>query len=326
MPTSVRRQRKVRSLEDHCISLQSEINSLQNDFFSESDPAKKPKLQSAIDTKKQELQECQNQLRRLSAQPVWESLASLDYHEQVRLFRRLMNNSQVGAVLFHGDQDYGHDRLLRRILKTIPGYDNSQQVHVPCGAFSVRRDSASPIIQGIGRHFGVTSTSTSDRVVNSVANVFKTQTVVIVLQHVHVLDDHILSNLLSEFWHPLATVAYEICCSDKFDRRNHLYLFLTDLRPSSDDVSAMWVDDLNLSWKPQQAVRMPILSRFTPQMICEWINNNLNHLPAGLVNRDPEQVSLEVIEKTNSGVPERVFEYLCELCDINFWAGDMSWT
>lgn len=308
------------------MSVQNSINSLRNSVITTQDTLRKLQMQSDLETKESELSDCLRRLSRLKAQPVREAIAALDYHDQVRLFQRLVNRSQVGAVLLHGDLNFGHDLLLRRILKNVPDFDNVEPVSISCGAYAVRKDSALLIIQQIGRSFGVSSTSISvtSKVVDYVANAFKTRSVFILLQHVHCLDDQILHEMLSEFWHPLVRVALEIC-QDDTDRRNFLYLFLTNHRPLQDNTSALWTDDLGTGWRPEQAVRMPVLSRFTPQTICEWINNYVDHLP-GLANTDPEQVSQEIISETDSGVPERVFERLGNLCGIDFWEGSKSWT
>src|SRR5205807_3145019 len=123
--------------------LSIQILRLGDAYAVEIDPVLELKLEKQIEYAKAKRSRVAEQIQALDDQietldnstRLRKALSKLNYYSQVRLFRQLLERSQVGALVIYGERGYGQDWLLKRLLSQVSHKMTSQEVQVNLQSF-----------------------------------------------------------------------------------------------------------------------------------------------------------------------------------------------
>ena len=143
----------------------------------------------------------------LDKNELYNALLTLNYKEQVRLFRRFVEEKHhIGAFLIHGDPEYGQAWLLHRLLRQFP-----QNLTCKVFPFSFQRlgkgRSLDALWREVGNWVGLTQCRSPEAILERIHELWQTQSVIIVLRNLNVLDEEYIRKLIRDFWAPLVELS-----------------------------------------------------------------------------------------------------------------------
>lgn len=122
-----------------------------------------------------------------------------------------------------------------------------------------------------------------------------------------------LSAWLREFWEPLVARANETIPK----RDTHLLMFLVDNCGSVDRSNVRLAEEFE---RPEYPLRLPPARSFPPDALEEWVEMAIAfrevQFPHGLTSQI-------LLEKSNNGVPQYVYEEICKHCGLS-WEGVLA--
>jgi hypothetical protein len=263
-------------------------------------------VNSPISEQKQDIPE-----KTLDTSQLYNALLTLNYHEQVRLFRQFLEQSrQVGAFMIHGEPSYGQSWLLHRLIRGVPR--SSTGIVFP---FSFKRLARGRSLEVLWRELagwvGLKNLYSPQSIVEQVHKLWQTQTVILILHGLGLIEEEYLKKFVQNFWLPLAERARNVPCQSP-DR--YLLLFLVD-----DDGN---VEEWNVAKQPSpEEPHFPIkLGKITPistDELTSWIRHAVDVLPT--------TVTIQDILEGNDGIPELVLERICNLCGCDWYEREKVW-
>lgn len=244
---------------------------------------------------------------------LFDLLLRLDFREQVRLFRRVIQTHRVAAFLVHGEPDYGQQVLVNRLLRLSPGWQTGQRIGI---------NLASPIISEIPRSLwrqvasklGVSTSTAPAHIAEKVCEWWQTQDVIFVFHRVDSMSPVFLSAWIEEFWQPLVVAAHNNL--HRTQRETHLLMFLVDYRGRVCNWDVALAQQPDQPEYPRIPLHLPPASRFPPDVLDFWIDMAAEMLPAGLT----AQILLAASE---NGIPQIVYYIICDHCGLS-WEGELA--
>ncbi|GAC1621199.1 MAG: hypothetical protein NVS4B9_12270 [Ktedonobacteraceae bacterium] len=233
---------------------------------------------------------------------------SLNYREQVRAFRKV-RDSKVGAFLIQGEVDYGQDWLLHRLIY-ITGIENANK---PPFRFMLTRRSVGSTLDrlwfNMGRWLDSSNTlKVPGPLVEQVYAEWQRQSIILILDDIDGATEKYVQDVLHQFWEPLMTLVGQ----GREAPGHYLLLFLIDPVGTVENWNIHWNEQLD---KPAVPVRLKI-HEFTPRDVDEWIDNEVNDLPATLTSQ-------EIL--ANGRTPQIVLQRIYELCGYEWYEQESAW-
>lgn len=240
------------------------------------------------------------------------ALLSLDYREQAKAFRRVIENeAHVGAFLIHGETEYGQAWLLNRLV------NNTAMKNVGKEPFKFPlTPQASGIALGklwysLGQWLdSSTTTHAPEPIVKQVYTLWQEQSLIFKFYDIERATEEYVQDFLHSFWEPLINM---ISKSSQKPPNHYLLLFLIDSEGRVDDWHTGWHDQLDT---PAIPVKLKKIQKFTNKDIEDWIDSEVNRLPSILTTQ-------EILAE--SDIPERVLEHICTLCGYEWYSQKGAW-
>lgn len=248
---------------------------------------------------------------------LYNTLIRLNYSEQVRIFQQFKNEKrQVGAFLIHGAPSYGQGWLLNRLTKQLPG--SSAAVHFK---FSFERKACGRALRDLwielAKWVGLNNPvfppgismfqSVQQEIIQRVHELWQRQTVFVILSKLHEIDEEYLNKFIQGFWKPLVVLASSTISrlpENTLPPRNFLVLFLVDSADCVDAWKIALAQQPKQAWEPHIPINLQKLSPFPRDALHQWLEYELDTLPASLTVQN-------ILENSGNGIPELVLEHVC---------------
>ena len=142
----------------------------------------------------------------------------------MRLFHQFVDSGhRIGAFVIHGEPECGQSWLLHRVMKQIP--DSTKCNIFP---FNFKRMGRGRCLDALWRELGQWAGTINQclpqEVVEQIHSLWQTQSVVLILRDINVVDEEYIGKLFLDFWHPLMDKALQMPCKSD----NYLIMFLID--------------------------------------------------------------------------------------------------
>jgi hypothetical protein len=250
---------------------------------------------------------------------LFHEILNADFKHQVPVVKEVIQKYQTAAFLIHGEQYCGQQLLVTRLSHLKPKWKNISPIKVDVGQRAV--GGRLPYLwQQLTSWFGLPKDAQSHQIIERVCDRLLTQDVIFIFDRVNDMQPRVLSGWLQEFWEPLVARVEEHCPSKH--RNTHLLMFLVDNNGSvskSDILLAQKCDEPNY---PLMPLHLPPISPFTVDVLDELIDR-VATIPKLQMHVD--LTSQILFEKSENGIPEFVYEEICDFCGHTWEGGLAKW-
>lgn len=252
---------------------------------------------------------------------LYRSLLKLGYSRQVRLFRKLVREHSIAALLIHGSPDYGQRWLLNLLLvKHLPYITTSRVVKVGLTR-RVRQFDATALWREFCSHIQLPKNSSLAEIAQGVYKCCQTQNMILIFHNVEWISRGNLQQLIQDFWLPLAT---ELQNSQLNLNNSNLLMFLVDYEGDVESLEDFFPDGQDANQSSYTPVKTPKINEFSQDDLLNWIENESDELPAALVNEVDSTVQ-KILDDSGGGIPELTLEEICTRCGCNWYDESEKW-
>jgi len=244
---------------------------------------------------------------------LYRHLLKLGYERQVQEFVKLIQTQSLGAFVIHGSLNHGQKWLLNRLVEQyVPQTLNAHTINIDFST-AVSKTDINNLWRRLGRDSGLQGDFLPKEIVKKIYRRWQTESILIVIQCIHLIPQDYLKIFIREFWHPLVDRASEV--EENRDSRK-LLMFLIDYEGSIQQLEDVFSEAVDPS-KPEKPLRPPAISKFTEEQIVNWIIAEYNDLPINLTHNFNDLAKI-IIRQSDEGIPEEVLEEIFRQCDYNF--------
>ncbi|OCQ97673.1 hypothetical protein BCD64_06125 [Nostoc sp. MBR 210] len=260
-------------------------------------------------------------VNRLDSNQLHKALLCLNYTKQENLFREFVERHQIGACLIHGEPEHGQRWLLNRLLGLVPNGRTESVIYPLNLLVATRSSSIDALWRELGKAVGAARLATCDEIAQKVGNLWKSQTVILIFHNLDQLPEDYFNEFICKFWQPLTSIA----CSSQANVRNYrLLAFLMDLSGCVDSWGITWAETIDLNWEPHTPLKLPKITKLSHNELSYWLEKSPHPLPEKLT-AEIDKIALDILKNSDDGKPEAVLDYICELCDCNWYEWERVW-
>jgi DNA-binding Xre family transcriptional regulator len=246
---------------------------------------------------------------------LFEKILQIDFREQSRLFKQVIQSHRTAGFLIHGEPCCGQQFLVNRLLRLKQGWQNQSPIKIDVSYSGVGR-SIPNLWRELTPWFSLPRDARPSEIMDRVCDRWQTQDVIFIFYTVDYMLPGMLSAWLQEFWEPLVARSTE----NMPKCETHLLMFLVDNCGSVCQSNVRLAEQCQHSEYPRLPLRLPPASPFPLDALDEWIDNlsisSQVQIPAGLTSQI-------LLEKSNNGVPQYVYEEICKHCGLS-WEGVLA--
>jgi DNA-binding Xre family transcriptional regulator len=246
---------------------------------------------------------------------LFEQILQIDFREQSRLFKQVIQSHRTAGFLIHGEPCCGQQFLVNRLLRLKQGWQNQSPIKIDVSYSGVGR-SIPNLWRELTPWFSLPRDAQPNEIMDRVCDRWQTQDVIFIFYTVDYMLPGMLSAWLQEFWEPLVARSTE----NMPKCETHLLMFLVDNCGSVCQSNVRLAEQCQHSEYPRLPLRLPPASPFPLDALDEWIDNlsisSQVQIPAGLTSQI-------LLEKSNNGVPQYVYEEICRHCGLS-WEGVLA--
>jgi hypothetical protein len=250
---------------------------------------------------------------------LFDLLLQMDFKQQVRLVRKVMESHRIAAFLVHGEPYCGQQLLVTRLFRLKPQWKNISPIKIDLSHNGVGR-SILHLWRKLTSWFGLPKDAQPHEIIERVCDRLLTQDVIFIFYTVDYMLPEVLAEWLQEFWEPLVERVKTDCCPTP--EGTHLLMFLIDNSGSVCQSNIMLAKQCEQPEYPRIPLYLLPVNRFPPDVLDDWISDAMVHrgmqMPAGLT----AQV---LLEKSEDGIPEFVYEEICCHCGHDWEGGLAKW-
>lgn len=244
---------------------------------------------------------------------LYHELTRLNYRQQRLLFKQFLESGeQVAAFFLSGEPECGQRWLLNRLLRHITGSITGRAPY----KFSFERKGGGRGLEdlwsNLGEWCGCTDSCSPAELVEALAGLRKTQTIILILRGLHEIEQLYINAFIDAFWRPLAAKVEQAPSA----QMHYCLLFLVDERgidwmfPCARQIDALW--------EPRIPLAMEKLTNFSPEELLRWMEASIDVLPSSLALDD-------LLAGCDGGLPELVFKRICALCGDDWHRREKTW-
>lgn len=325
MSSSDRQQRRIEALRIESDRRIEKLKRLRKEYAIVRDVAYSFQLEKEIESEEKQCDRLNRKLTYLEAScrsdRIYNALLSLNYKEQVLSFNDFCQQQRVGAFLIHGELEHGQIWLIHRLLRSLPEQCENRPIQ-----FDLYRRTSRSRVEDLWRYLGceinAERNATKEAIANRVRERLQTQHVVLAFHNIDRTSGSYLQELLREFWLPL--VEESVGASSRFQSDYFLLMFLIDNDACVKTWEVTFAWELGSSWQPNTPIALPAIESFSDDMLLKWIEHEINSLLPRLDPRDRTVVQ-QLLERSDNGVPERVFREIYELFECDLYGEERRW-
>lgn len=244
---------------------------------------------------------------------VFDMLLRLNFRSQIQTVRQIIDQQDIAAFLVHGPPDFGQRMLSYRLSHLLPGWNSGRNITIDAGSNGTGKSSRS-LWREIAKRLELPTDTDIKVLAEKVCQWRKTQDVVFVIHTVDYIPPSILSNWIDCFWKPLVQMANEQ--NSYSSRSKHLLLFLVDYSGHVYEQCNSFVGDPQSLQNSHLPLKLPVSEKFTENELDIWLDTASEIFPIRPnVN--------EIINQTENGIPDFVYENICRYCGLN-WEGELA--
>ena len=212
--------------------------------------------------------------------------------------------------MIHGEPSYGQSWLLNRLILRVPGSPTGKVFR-----FGFQRRASGRSLEVLWRELadwaGLKNLHSPQNIAEQIHRLWQTQTVILTLHGLGLIDEEYLKKFMQDFWLPLAERAKNSPCQSP-DRC--LVMFLID----DDGYVKKWSFTKQPSpEEPHFPIKLRKITPITTGELTRWIRHAVDVLPT--------TVTIQDILEGNDGIPELVLERICYLCGCDWYEREKVW-
>lgn len=261
--------------------------------------------------------------RILDAQDVrlFQSVSRIDYVDQFEVFKSCLEiGPKFGAFIIHGSPKHGQYLLLHRLLNYRPQFACTEPFVISFARRSMQ-NSVDEVWREIARNLHISTSSSPLQIVNALIKRWRAETVLIVIKSVREVPIEVVRSVMLDFWRTIAERASKEACNESFD--HWLLLFVIDDAGNAVDWDIPFAGPTMQTRNSMLPVLLPEIRCFSADILIGWASSGVidDYVIRSHVTRHIRTETGAVIEATSAGVPEDVLEYICQICDSNWYGG-----
>ncbi len=270
----------------------------------------------AKDMHKQFFSNGSSSLAALDTNSMRDVLLRLDYREQVRVFKQVIeDNRRAGAFLIHGEPEYGQRWLLNRLIRLVPGSGAGKRPFKFEFQRLIGNRSLEALWRELARWMNVAQPS-PQKMIEQIYKLWQNQTIILLLDGLDRSNALCISQFMREFWEPLMDLAQRKPASG-----HHLLLFLIDDACCTSTWNIPFVERCDSNWKPHTLVKLKQLASFTDDILYRWVDAE-DPLPSWFA--EPGTID-DILAESCGGIPQLAFEHICRLCGHDWYEREAEW-
>jgi transcriptional regulator with XRE-family HTH domain len=246
---------------------------------------------------------------------LFELILQIDFKEQSRQFKEVIELHRTAGFLVHGERGYGQQFLVNRLLRLKRGWQNQSQIKIDVSYRGVVKNIPA-LWRELTTWVGLPRDAQPREILDKVCDRWQTQDVIFIFYTVDYMLPGMLSAWLQAFWEPLVARATE----NMPKCETHLLMFLVDNCGSVCQSSVRLAEECEHPEYPRLPLCLPQASPFPLDALDEWIDNlsisSQVQIPAGLTSRI-------LLERSSNGVPQFVYEEICKHWGLS-WEGVLA--
>ncbi|MCT7953140.1 XRE family transcriptional regulator [Ancylothrix sp. C2] len=250
---------------------------------------------------------------------LFDLLLQMDFKQQVRLVKTVMTLHRSAAFLVHGEPYCGQQLLVTRLFRLKPQWKNISPIKVDVSHNGVGR-SIPHLWRQLTSWFGLQKDAEPNQIIERVCDRLLTQDVIFIFYTVDYMLPKVLGEWLQEFWEPLVEKVKTDCCPTP--EGTHLLMFLVDNSGRVCQSNIVLAKQCEQPEYPRIPLHLPPVSPFPPDVLDDWLDMVTGfadvQMPAGLTSQ-------VLLEKSEAGIPEFVYEEICCHCGHNWEGGLAKW-
>jgi hypothetical protein len=250
---------------------------------------------------------------------LFDLLLQMDFKQQVRLVRKVMTLHRVAAFLIHGEPYCGQQLLVTRLFRLKPQWKNISPIKIDVSHNGVGR-SIPHLWRQVGSWFRLPKDAQPNEIIERVCDRLLTQDVIFIFYTVDYMLPKVLGAWLQEFWEPLVERVKTDCCPTP--EGTHLLMFLVDNSGSVCQSNIVLARQCEQPEYPRIPLHLPPVSPFPPDVLDDWLDMVTGfadvQMPAGLTSQI-------LLEKSEDGIPEFIYEEICYHCGHDWEGGMAKW-
>ncbi|MBU7587340.1 MAG: XRE family transcriptional regulator [Nostoc sp. TH1S01] len=250
---------------------------------------------------------------------LFDLLLQIDFKSQARLVKKVMELHRTAAFLVHGEPYCGQQLLVNRLLRLKPEWKNISPIKIDVSHNGAGR-STLHLWRQLASWFRLPKDVEPKEITHIICERLYTQDVILIFSTVDYMLPKVLLTWLQEFWEPLVT---QVEVSSFTTQQNtHLLMFLVDNSGSVCQSNILLAKQFDESEYPRIPLHLPPASPFPLDVLDDWIDmvtamESLK-IPTGLTAKI-------LLEKTENGIPEFVYEEICYHCGHSWEGGLARW-
>ncbi|MBO3459358.1 hypothetical protein G7B40_002995 [Aetokthonos hydrillicola Thurmond2011] len=254
------------------------------------------------------------------AREVYKHLLNLDFWEQVKSFRKFVDEYSVGVCIIHGEQGYGQEWLLNRLVLLITQYQQVNKIPIDINIKTYSYNTSNIIERvwhKLGEKYGIKDKDMikgeqkAEKIIEAMCNNLKYESVIIIIKEVnkHLQDE--IKKLIEQIWKPLTK---KVCNSYSCSHQHKLLLFVVDLEGSVEQWNIPHDNFYENNYEPHLILKLPKIQKISCNILKEWVNHKIDDLPKKLRDRIDNDKNVDEIlaKECHGGVPLSVLQYICK--------------
>ncbi|HLG37097.1 MAG TPA: hypothetical protein VI338_03105 [Nitrososphaera sp.] len=245
---------------------------------------------------------------------LFDHLLRLNFRAQVQAVRQVIDRESIAAFLIHGQPDYGQRILAHRLTRLHHRWETGQHIILDAGANGIGKSSRS-LWREIAQSVKLPVDSDHQILTEKIGQWWRTKDVIFVIHTVDYIPITILRAWLDEFWKPLVNFARQ---SDYFPQAStHLLLFMVDYSGSVCQSDIQFIERPEDVSETHIPLLLPPATVFPETEMDIWLDTASEVLPP------PRPTVRALLEATQNGIPDLVYEEICRHCHIP-WQGELA--
>ncbi|WP_226579798.1 XRE family transcriptional regulator [Microseira wollei] len=246
-------------------------------------------------------------------------LLLMDFKQQAQLVRKVMDRHRTAAFLVHGEPYCGQQLLVNRLFRLKSEWKNISPIKIDVSHNGAGR-SIPHLWRQLASWFRLPKDVEPKEIIQKICDRLFTQDVILIFYTVDYMLPKVLMAWLQEFWQPLVAQVEENCPHS--ERNTHLLMFLVDNSGRVCESNILLAKQFDEPEYPRIPLHLPPVSPFPPDVLDDWIDMVMAmesmQIPTGLTSKI-------LLEKTENGVPEFVYEEICCHCGHSWEGGLAKW-
>jgi hypothetical protein len=239
---------------------------------------------------------------------LFDLLLDMDFKQQIKIVKQVMRSHRTAAFLVHGEADYGQELLVTRLFRLTSTWRNNSPLKN-----DVTNNAAYRSVDGLRRQLArsllLPINSEMSEIIERICDRWQTKDVILIFNKVDCILPQILSQWLQEFWEPLVVLANQ----NLPHKQTHLLMFLVDNCGSVSTSKAIQIKYFH-QLQPVESFDLDILD--------DWIDRIMGmqslQIPPGLNSQ-------VLLERSDNGIPQFVYEEICCHCGHDWEGGLAKW-